>query len=32
MAGFMKRTMSYLGMSDVVPEDEDDEEIGRAHV
>ncbi|HJD88299.1 MAG TPA: cell division protein SepF, partial [Bifidobacterium animalis] len=27
MAGFMKRTMSYLGMSDVVPEDEDDEVI-----
>lgn len=27
MAGFMKKTMSYLGMSDVVPEDEDDEVI-----
>ena len=24
MPGFMKRTMSYLGMSDVVPEDEDE--------
>ena len=30
MAGFMKRTMSYLGMSDVVPEDEDDEVIDEA--
>lgn len=24
MSGFMKRTMSYLGMSDVVPEDDDE--------